>query len=192
MNSRCSVSTSDSSSRSGGAREHEPPSPRLASSPELPGLAHLLPQHRRFTVPEFVRRDDPWWRRLLPGYSRPLHQNPSGMYTIISMSDERLQPRRTWLWISLSGLLVSILIAFVFVLVPRGVTIGSITFVPHNWHKRSDHGTYTLQLGVHIPVYNANYYPVRLQLRQRACCLLLCCGVSGGLQVPQIIVIIAA
>lgn len=155
------MSTSDYSSRSGGAREHESHSPSLASSPELPVLAQLLPQHRRLTLPELAVRDEPWWRRFLPGYSQPIRQNPSGMYTIISMSDERLQPRRTWLWITLSGLLVSMLIAVVFVIVPRGVTVGSIAFVPHNWHKKSDHGTYTLQLGVHIPVYNANFYPVR-------------------------------
>lgn len=99
---------------------------------------------------------------MIPGYSRPIHQNSSGMYTIISMSDERLQPRRTWLWLSLSGLMVLLVVSCVFVLVPRGVTVGSITFVPHNWHKKSDHGTYTLQLGVHIPVYNSNYYPAEV------------------------------
>lgn len=60
-----------------------------------------------------------------------------------------------------SCFVVSILIASVFFAVPRGVTVGSIRFVPHNWHKKSDHGTYTLQLGVSMPVYNNNWYPVR-------------------------------
>eukprot|EP00892_Ulva_mutabilis_P002270 jgi/Ulvmu1/12043/UM083_0056.1 len=78
-------------------------------------------------------------------------------------ADERLlQPRRTWARMVASFIVVGLLIASVFFAVPRGVTVGSIHFVPHNWHKKSDHGTYTLQLGVSMPVYNNNWYPATI------------------------------
>lgn len=71
---------------------------------------------------------------------------------------------------AVSCLVVGLLVASVFFAVPRGVTVGSLRFVPHNWHKKSDHGTYTLQLGVSMPVYNNNWYPVRCHLHMSTVC----------------------
>jgi hypothetical protein len=75
-------------------------------------------------------------------------------------ADHRLRPQRPWLRLGVTVLAMTVTVLCVFFVVPRGSAVGSIRFVPHNWHQKSDHGTYTLQLGVHIPITNYNYYPV--------------------------------
>ena len=82
-------------------------------------------------------------------------------------ADARLRPQRTAAWVSVTCALVSVLLAAVFFMVPRGVTVGTPVFVPHNWHRNRTLGTYELHLGVHVPVYNADYFPVRSALPAR-------------------------
>jgi hypothetical protein len=75
-------------------------------------------------------------------------------------ADARLRPPRTHVWLLGAGLVVNILVASVFFLVPRGVVVGSPVFEPHNFSRNQTSGDYSLQLGVHIPVFNANYFQV--------------------------------
>jgi len=54
-------------------------------------------------------------------------------------------------------------VAGVFLLVPRGVTIGEVTFTPRDWRRNSTEQSYSLTLGLEIPVNNPNYYQARIE-----------------------------
>jgi hypothetical protein len=79
-------------------------------------------------------------------------------------ADARLQPRRTTVWLGMAGALIAALVMLVYFLVPRGVILGTPVFAPLGFKRDAVSGDYALHLEIHVPIYNRNYFPVRLQL----------------------------
>lgn len=81
----------------------------------------------------------------------------SNYMTLVPLSDERLKPRRTKLIVG-SVLLLSLLaVTSVFLLVPRGVSVGTIDVHSTKMTFNSTTKTYRIILQAEVPVYNPNY-----------------------------------
>ncbi|PNW80361.1 hypothetical protein CHLRE_07g314300v5 [Chlamydomonas reinhardtii] len=86
----------------------------------------------------------------------------SNYLTLIPLNDERLKPRHTALLVSCLLLLAVALAAGVFVVVPRGVTVGSIQVRSSRMSFNTSKSTYQIILTATIPIFNPNYLPVRV------------------------------
>ncbi|GIM11256.1 hypothetical protein Vretimale_14786, partial [Volvox reticuliferus] len=86
----------------------------------------------------------------------------SNYLTLIPLSDHRLKPRHTTLLVSCLLLLAFSLAAAVFVLVPRGVTVGSIQVRSSRMSFNTSKSTYQIILAATIPIFNPNYMPVEV------------------------------
>lgn len=102
------------------------------------------------------RRGGGWW-------ARPQQGPPQSDYlTLIPLSDSRLKPQRTQLIVAVLLILGVLAVASVFVLVPRGVTVGTIQVHSSQISFNTSKSTYQILLTATIPVYNPNYLPVQL------------------------------
>ncbi|KAG2490223.1 hypothetical protein HYH03_011348 [Edaphochlamys debaryana] len=86
----------------------------------------------------------------------------SNYLTLIPLSDERLRPRHTTLLVSCLLLLAFALAGGVFVVVPRGVTVGSIQVRSSHMSFNTSKSTYQIILTATIPIFNPNYLPVQV------------------------------
>lgn len=109
-----------------------------------------------------VTRLRAWWAENVRG--TPAKQYPvSGYLTLIPLSDERLKPRRTKLLVG--GLMMFAVLAAVgvFLLVPRGISVGEVELQSDHMSWNTTKGTYQLKLLAKIPVYNPNYMKARIK-----------------------------
>ncbi|DBB18697.1 hypothetical protein WJX82_008928 [Trebouxia sp. C0006] len=109
-----------------------------------------------------VSRLRAWWAEHVRG--SPAKQYPvSGYLTLIPLSDERLKPRRTKLLVG--GLMLFAVLAAVgvFLLVPRGISVGEVELQSDHMSWNTTKGTYQLKLLAKIPIYNPNYMKARIK-----------------------------
>ncbi|KAL3134864.1 hypothetical protein ABBQ32_007830 [Trebouxia sp. C0010 RCD-2024] len=103
-----------------------------------------------------------WWTEHIRG--TPAKQYPvSGYLTLIPLSDERLKPRRTKLLVG--GLMLFAILAAVgvYLLVPRGISVGEIQLQSDHMSWNTTRGTYQLKLLAKIPIYNPNYVKAHIK-----------------------------
>ncbi|MEW5299304.1 MAG: hypothetical protein WDW38_003394 [Sanguina aurantia] len=105
------------------------------------------------------KQSESWWQRLTR--STPISPQ-SGYLTLVPLSDERLKPRRTKLLISFLLMGTLALVCAVYFLVARGVTVGTILVHSSQMSFNSSKSTYQIILAATLPIYNPNYFPVRV------------------------------
>ncbi|PNH06721.1 Transmembrane protein 106B, partial [Tetrabaena socialis] len=111
----------------------------------------------------YNRRKAPTWvQRIKALGGRAEAPAASNYLTLIPLSDERLKPRHTALLVSCLLVLALALAAGVFVVVPRGVTVGSIQVRSSHMSFNTSKSTYQIILTATIPIFNPNYFPVQL------------------------------
>uniref|UniRef100_A0A7S0RPS6 Uncharacterized protein n=1 Tax=Chlamydomonas leiostraca TaxID=1034604 RepID=A0A7S0RPS6_9CHLO len=100
-----------------------------------------------------------WWSKLR---SRPERAaEPESAYlTLVPLSDSRLKPQHTNLIVGSLLLLAVASVTCVFLLVPRGVTVGSIQVRSSQISFNTSKSTYQILLQATIPVYNPNYLSI--------------------------------
>ncbi|KAG2450302.1 hypothetical protein HYH02_004809 [Chlamydomonas schloesseri] len=103
-----------------------------------------------------------WLDRLKSLGQRAPPPVQSNYLTLIPLNDERLKPRHTALLVSCLLLLAVALAAGVFVVVPRGVTVGSIQVRSSRMSFNTSKSTYQIILTATIPIFNPNYLPVQV------------------------------
>ncbi|KAL6761386.1 hypothetical protein V8C86DRAFT_2536887 [Haematococcus lacustris] len=103
-----------------------------------------------------------WWQRLRDGPGPSPPQQTSGYLTLIPLSDSRLKPQNTNLIVSVMLILAVAAVAGVWVLVPRGITVGSIEVHSSQISFNTSKSTYQILLTATMPVFNPNYLSVRL------------------------------
>ncbi|KAG2441136.1 hypothetical protein HXX76_003988 [Chlamydomonas incerta] len=103
-----------------------------------------------------------WFDRIKNLGQRAPPPVQSNYLTLIPLNDERLRPRHTALLVSCLLLLAVALATGVFVVVPRGVTVGSIQVRSSRMSFNTSKSTYQIILTATIPIFNPNYLPVQV------------------------------
>lgn len=103
-----------------------------------------------------------WWREFSKAcqHALGLASEPaptSGYLTLIPLSDDRLKPRNTKLLVAALVFVAMAAASTVFILVPRGVSAGSVTIQSDHMSWNTTKGTYQLNLLARIPITNPNF-----------------------------------